>query len=103
MDGAALRQHFESISVDVACRPGLVWHQRQFIFSWTPDCVPHYLPVNLQHIVQNAILIFHISEHKPNDLDPVYIINTVNILWVNGLSYILQCVVYLRVPLEFNQ
>jgi DNA-directed RNA polymerase II subunit RPB1 len=48
---------------------------REFIFSRTPDSVPHYLPVNLQRIVQNAVQIFHIDRRKPSDLDPVYIID----------------------------
>jgi hypothetical protein len=47
----------------------------EFIFLWTPDSIPHYLPVNLQCIVQNAIQIFHIDQC---DVDPVYIIATPN-------------------------
>lgn len=51
---------------------------REFIFPRTPDSVPHYLPVNLQRIVQNAVQIFHIDRRKPSDLDPIYIIDAVN-------------------------
>jgi DNA-directed RNA polymerase II subunit RPB1 len=51
---------------------------REFIFPRTPDSIPHYLPVNLQRIVQNAVQIFHIDRRKPSDLDPVYIIDAVN-------------------------
>ncbi len=50
---------------------------REFIFPRTPDSVPHYLPVNLQRIVQNAAQIFHIDRRKPSDLDPFYIIDAV--------------------------
>ncbi|KAI0286600.1 beta and beta-prime subunits of DNA dependent RNA-polymerase [Russula aff. rugulosa BPL654] len=51
---------------------------REFIFPRTPDSIPHYLPVNLQRIVQNAVQIFHVDRRKPSDLDPVYIIDAVN-------------------------
>jgi DNA-directed RNA polymerase II subunit RPB1 len=50
---------------------------REFIFPRTPANIPHYLPVNLQRIVQNATQIFHIDRRKPSDLDPVYIIDLV--------------------------
>lgn len=50
---------------------------REFVFPRTPSNIPHYLPVNLQRIVQNAIQIFHIDRRKPSDLDPVYIIDMV--------------------------
>ncbi|KAH9964633.1 beta and beta-prime subunits of DNA dependent RNA-polymerase [Russula dissimulans] len=50
---------------------------RDFIFPRTPANIPHYLPVNLQRIVQNAVQIFHIDRRKPSDLDPVYIIDAV--------------------------
>jgi len=39
--------------------------------------VSQYLPVNLRRIIQNAKQIFHIDRRKPGDLDPVYIINSV--------------------------
>ena len=50
---------------------------REFIFPRTPPNIPHYLPVNLQRVVQNAMQIFHIDRRKPSDLDPVYIIDAV--------------------------
>jgi DNA-directed RNA polymerase II subunit RPB1 len=50
---------------------------RKFIFPRTPANIPHYLPVNLQRIVQNAVQIFHIDRRKPSDLDPIYIIDAV--------------------------
>ncbi|KAH9994498.1 beta and beta-prime subunits of DNA dependent RNA-polymerase [Russula vinacea] len=50
---------------------------REFIFPRTPANIPHYLPVNLQRVVQNAVQIFHIDRRKPSDLDPVYIIDAV--------------------------
>jgi DNA-directed RNA polymerase II subunit RPB1 len=50
---------------------------REFIFPRTPANIPHYLPVNLQRVVQNAMQIFHIDRRKPSDLDPVYIIDAV--------------------------
>jgi hypothetical protein len=37
----------------------------------------HYLPVNLQRIVQNALSIFPIDRQKPSDLEPAYIIDSV--------------------------
>ncbi|GLB36718.1 putative DNA-dependent RNA polymerase catalyzes the transcription of DNA into RNA using the four ribonucleoside triphosphates as substrates [Lyophyllum shimeji] len=50
---------------------------RNFIFPRTPTTVPHYLPVNLQRIVQNALQIFHIDRRKPSDLEPAYIVDAV--------------------------
>ncbi|KAI0063081.1 beta and beta-prime subunits of DNA dependent RNA-polymerase [Artomyces pyxidatus] len=50
---------------------------REFIFPRTDPSSPHYLPVNLQRIVQNAMQIFHIDRRKPSDLDPAYIIDAV--------------------------
>ncbi|KZT09014.1 beta and beta-prime subunits of DNA dependent RNA-polymerase [Laetiporus sulphureus 93-53] len=57
---------------------------REFIFRRQDPNVPHYLPVNLQRIVQNAIQIFHIDRRKPSDLEPSYIIDSVREL-VNRL------------------
>ncbi|KAF5327925.1 hypothetical protein D9619_003904 [Psilocybe cf. subviscida] len=50
---------------------------RDFIFPRVPTTQPHYLPVNLQRIVQNAIQIFHIDRRKPSDLEPAYIIDSI--------------------------
>lgn len=50
---------------------------RDFIFPRSPTTSPHYLPVNLQRIVQNAMQIFHIDRRKPSDLDPAYIVDAV--------------------------
>ncbi|PCH33167.1 RNA polymerase II large subunit [Wolfiporia cocos MD-104 SS10] len=50
---------------------------REFIFRRQDPSIPHYLPVNLQRIVQNAIQIFHIDRRKPSDLEPAYIIDSV--------------------------
>ncbi|KAF8060852.1 hypothetical protein FPV67DRAFT_310188 [Lyophyllum atratum] len=47
---------------------------RSFIFPRSPTTSPHYLPVNLQRIVQNAMQIFHIDRRKPSDLEPAYIV-----------------------------
>ncbi|KAH0590072.1 DNA-directed RNA polymerase II subunit rpb1 [Termitomyces sp. J132] len=50
---------------------------RNFIFPRAPTNIPHYLPVNLQRIVQNATQIFHIDRRKPSDLEPAYIVDAV--------------------------
>ncbi|KAG6820127.1 hypothetical protein H0H93_005002, partial [Arthromyces matolae] len=50
---------------------------RNFIFPRSLTNVPHYLPVNLQRIVQNASQIFHIDRRKPSDLEPAYIVDAV--------------------------
>ncbi|KAF7974929.1 hypothetical protein HWV62_10969 [Athelia sp. TMB] len=49
---------------------------REFIFPRADPSNPHYLPVNLHRIVQNAMQIFHIDRRKPSDLEPAYIIDT---------------------------
>lgn len=49
---------------------------REFIFPRSDPSNPHYLPVNLHRIVQNAMQIFHIDRRKPSDLEPAYIIDT---------------------------
>jgi DNA-directed RNA polymerase II subunit RPB1 len=51
---------------------------REFIFPRVTTTTPHYLPVNLQRIVQNAIQIFHIDRRKPSDLDPAHIVDAVH-------------------------
>jgi len=51
---------------------------RTFVFPRSPTTSPHYLPVNLQRIVQNALQIFHIDRRKPSDLEPVYIIDSLH-------------------------
>jgi DNA-directed RNA polymerase II subunit RPB1 len=51
---------------------------REFIFPRAPTTSPHYLPVNLQRIVQNAMQIFHIDRRKPSNLNPAYIVDAVN-------------------------
>ncbi|KAG6853308.1 DNA-directed RNA polymerase II subunit rpb1 [Blastosporella zonata] len=48
---------------------------RKFIFPRSPTNLPHYLPVNLQRIVQNATQIFHIDRRKPSDLEPAYVVD----------------------------
>ncbi|KAG5643823.1 DNA-directed RNA polymerase II subunit rpb1 [Asterophora parasitica] len=48
---------------------------RSFVFPRQPTTMPHYLPVNLQRIVQNAKQIFHIDRRKPSDLEPAYIVD----------------------------
>lgn len=50
---------------------------RKFIFPRSDPGNPHYLPVNLHRIVQNATQIFHIDRRKPSDLEPAYIIQSV--------------------------
>ncbi|KAF5322328.1 hypothetical protein D9619_002094 [Psilocybe cf. subviscida] len=61
---------------------------RDFIFPCVPTTQPHYLPLNLQCIVQNAIQIFHIDRRKPSDLEPPYIINSIHEL---GKHLIVVC------------
>ncbi|KAF6751321.1 RNA polymerase II large subunit [Ephemerocybe angulata] len=53
---------------------------RYFVFPRASTTVSFYLPVNLHRIIQNAIQIFHIDRRKPSDLEPVYIIDTVQAL-----------------------
>ncbi|KAA1468311.1 beta and beta-prime subunits of DNA dependent RNA-polymerase [Dentipellis sp. KUC8613] len=53
---------------------------RGFIFPRQDPSIPHYLPVNLQRIVQNAVQIFHIDRRKPSDLEPAYIVDAVKAL-----------------------
>jgi DNA-directed RNA polymerase II subunit RPB1 len=50
---------------------------REFIFPNQDPSRPTYLPVNLQRIIQNAIQIFHIDRRKPSDLEPSYIVDSV--------------------------
>ena len=50
---------------------------RRFIFPRSDPGNPHYLPVNLHRIVQNATQIFHIDRRKPSDLEPAYIVQSV--------------------------
>ncbi|KAG2745504.1 DNA-directed RNA polymerase II, subunit 1 [Suillus brevipes Sb2] len=50
---------------------------RQFIFPQADGLNPHYLPVNLHRIIQNATQIFHIDKRKPSDLEPAYIVEAV--------------------------
>ncbi|KAI6095134.1 RNA polymerase 2 [Pisolithus croceorrhizus] len=49
-----------------------------FIFPCTDSLTPHHMPVNLHHIIQNAIQNFHIDHRKLSDLEPSYIINAVH-------------------------
>ena len=51
---------------------------RGFVFPRVPTTQPHYLPVNLHRILQNAIQIFHIDRRKPSDLEPAYIVDAVH-------------------------
>jgi DNA-directed RNA polymerase II subunit RPB1 len=51
---------------------------REFVFPRVSTTQPHYLPVNLHRIIQNAIQIFHIDRRKPSDLDPAYIVDAVH-------------------------
>ncbi|KAG2066729.1 DNA-directed RNA polymerase II, subunit 1 [Suillus decipiens] len=50
---------------------------REFIFPQADGLNPHYLPVNLHRIIQNATQIFHIDKRKPSDLEPAYIVEAV--------------------------
>ncbi|PAV21644.1 beta and beta-prime subunits of DNA dependent RNA-polymerase [Pyrrhoderma noxium] len=50
---------------------------RYFIFPGKDTGTAHYLPVNLNRIIQNATQIFHIDRRKPSDLEPSYIIDQV--------------------------
>ena len=49
---------------------------REFVFRRASINQPHYLPVNLHRILQNAIQIFHIDCRKPSNLDPAYIVDS---------------------------
>jgi DNA-directed RNA polymerase II subunit RPB1 len=51
---------------------------REFVFPRVPTTQPHYLPVNMHRILQNAIQIFHIDRRKPSDLEPAYIVDAVH-------------------------
>lgn len=53
---------------------------RNFIFQSKDASAPHYLPVNLLRVVQNASQIFHIDRRKPSDLEPTYVIDSVSSL-----------------------
>ncbi|OAX40478.1 beta and beta-prime subunits of DNA dependent RNA-polymerase [Rhizopogon vinicolor AM-OR11-026] len=50
---------------------------REFVFPTADGLTPHYLPVNLHRIIQNATQIFHIDKRKPSDLEPSYIVEAV--------------------------
>jgi len=47
---------------------------RELIFPQADGLMPHYLPVNLHRIIQNATQIFHIDKQKSSDLEPAYIV-----------------------------
>ncbi|KZW00731.1 beta and beta-prime subunits of DNA dependent RNA-polymerase [Exidia glandulosa HHB12029] len=51
---------------------------RQDVFRNADPRVAQYLPVNLRRIIQNAQQIFHIDRRKPSDLEPAFIVDTVN-------------------------
>jgi DNA-directed RNA polymerase II subunit RPB1 len=51
---------------------------REFVFQRVSTNQPHYLPVNLHRILQNAIQIFHVDRRKPSDLEPAYIVDAVH-------------------------
>ncbi|KAG8714811.1 DNA-directed RNA polymerase II subunit rpb1 [Ceratobasidium sp. 423] len=53
---------------------------REFIFRTADPNQPHYLPVNLRRVIQNATQIFHIDRRKPSDLEPTYIMDEVQAL-----------------------
>ncbi|KAL4070605.1 RNA polymerase II largest subunit [Scleroderma citrinum] len=48
-----------------------------FIFSHMDGLTPHCMPINLYHIIQNVMQIFHIDRQKPSNLEPAYIIDAV--------------------------
>jgi DNA-directed RNA polymerase II subunit RPB1 len=45
----------------------LLW-EFKFVFHRVPTAQPHYLPVNMHRMLQNAIQNFHIDRRKPSDL-----------------------------------
>ncbi|KAM6492403.1 RNA polymerase Rpb1, domain 6 domain containing protein [Amanita muscaria] len=49
---------------------------RKFISPRASTSVPHYLPVDLHHIMQNALQIFHLDRRKPSNLDPAYTVDS---------------------------
>ena len=51
---------------------------REFVFRCVSTNQPHYLPVNLHRILQNAIQIFHTDRRKPSDLKPAHIVDAVH-------------------------
>ncbi|KAG8773494.1 DNA-directed RNA polymerase II subunit rpb1, partial [Ceratobasidium sp. 428] len=53
---------------------------REFIFRNPDPNQPHYLPVNLRRIIENAQQIFHIDKRKPSDLEPSYIMDEISAL-----------------------
>jgi len=50
---------------------------QKLIFPQADGLTPHYLPVNLHRIIQNATGIFHIDKRKSSDLEPAYIVEAV--------------------------
>lgn len=50
---------------------------RDSIFPRQDPANAHYLPVNLQCIVQNTIQIIHIDRRKLSDLEPTHIIDSI--------------------------
>ena len=50
---------------------------QDFIFYGANPADPHYLPVNLNCITQNALQMFYIYHWKPSDLEPAYICDLV--------------------------
>ncbi|OJA09719.1 hypothetical protein AZE42_11586 [Rhizopogon vesiculosus] len=52
----------------------LLW---EFVFPTADGLTPHYLPVNLHRIIQNATQIFHIDKQRLSDLKPSYIVEAV--------------------------
>lgn len=50
---------------------------RNFIYPRAAATVSQYLPVNLGRIVQNALQIFHIDRRQPSDLEPAYIVDSI--------------------------
>jgi len=65
--------YFEAIPPSPPIRPCHLL--RHLVFPQQDSSAPHYLPVNLHRIVENAKQIFHIDARKPSDLDPAYIID----------------------------
>ncbi|KAI6029267.1 hypothetical protein BKA83DRAFT_3998843, partial [Pisolithus microcarpus] len=55
--------------------------------------LPNRTPVNLHHIIQDTVQIFHIDRRKPSDLEPAYIRTssmysvTTNLVHMGALVY----------------
>ncbi|TDL20258.1 beta and beta-prime subunits of DNA dependent RNA-polymerase [Rickenella mellea] len=74
---------------------------REFVFPIHNMTIEHALPVNLLRVIQSASQIFHIDRRKASDLEPAYIIDSVQTTCRTQLS-ISVCTFARRVLEEFH-